>query len=405
MARIMKPAAGVHLFLLGDSGVLFDEPAQKLFHLDTYATFIWCQLESDLDEQAILLELQTVLSISPAEADANLASCFTLFKNLGVLRGFEKTPEKSDVDSQENKKPLRCDDAAFISQRHYYLLSTSFRVRFSTTKQLELVDPVLSHLQHAASMSSNMSSNLSSNSHFDIIQDENGRIHICQNNLSVLSCALDEQIAPLVKSLLWQTAVNEHDYFLNIHGGVVSDGNHCLLFPAGSGSGKSTLVAALVCSGFDYFSDEAALLQEPEFCVESVPLAICIKSTGIDVLRDYYPNLPALPEHHRSDGKKVRYLSPISKHANYAPTPLPVAAIILPRYSKEQPTALEKVSSIEALQGLMQECLIVNKPLNKDNVARLLTWVENTPSYRLTVGKLEVALELIKDLAKRLGSA
>jgi hypothetical protein len=385
----MKPADGLHLLLLSEGAVLFDEAAQKLFHLNTSAAFIWCQLVEGLDEQTIKIELQEMLTITAPNAETYLQASFTFFKKIGVIKGFEKTQRIKITATTETH--LSYDKSAFIDERNYRLLSSSFCIRYTTNDQLLLVDSVLHHLRN--------NDLLSSCTYFDIIQGEDGRIYVCQDNLTRLSCDGDAQLAPLVKSLIWQAAVNKHDYFLNIHAGVVSDGKQCYVFPAGSGSGKSTLTAALVQQGFEYYSDETALIHEPEFHVESVPLALCVKDSGVEVLSRYYPHLPQLTVHHRSDGKKVRYLAPPTNLSVAINTRQPISAIIFPHYCPTHITSLEPMSSLHALQALMQECLIVDKCLNKDNVSSLLSWIENTPCYSLKIGNLEEALMLVRKLS------
>ncbi len=118
------------------------------------------------------------------------------------------------------------------------------------------------------------------------------------------------ELAPIVKSAFWQSAVNAHDFLFYIHAGVVGLGNTCLLMPAAAGSGKSSLTAALVHGGFLYYSDEVALIQRADFRVPPVPLAICVKSTGWDLMTKYFPALAELPTHLRGDGKLVRYIAP-----------------------------------------------------------------------------------------------
>lgn len=116
-----------------------------------------------------------------------------------------------------------------------------------------------------------------------------------------------------------------HSFLLDIHAGVIGDGKYCYLLPAESGSGKSTLTAALVHSGFEYFSDEVALLDENNFHVQPAPMATCVKNTGVKTLSRYYPELPQLKEHLRGDGKRVRYMPPGKTHYRQMAFPDPLA--------------------------------------------------------------------------------
>jgi len=68
-----------------------------------------------------------------------------------------------------------------------------------------------------------------------------------------------DQLVPMVKSRVRQTAIDRYRYFMAVHAGVVGNGERCLMFPGAPGRGKTTLTAALSRGGFHYFSDEFAL--------------------------------------------------------------------------------------------------------------------------------------------------
>lgn len=393
----MQPAEGTHLFFLDDEGVLFYEPVQKLFQLNTIAAFIWCMLEEGNNRQVIEAELQATFSLSENQAALYLEQTETLLKELGVLKGFEHL---SDDQSEITTTPLEFieyDKVTFTAERHYRLLSSRFKLRFTHADQLAQVDPILDHLRDEESSEPTAT--------LDIIVSNNGRITLCRNQEPVLFCDECNQLAPLVKCLVWQMAVHAHDFFLDIHAGVVSDGNLCYLFPAAPGSGKSTLTATLIQHGFEYFSDEVALLHENGLCVEPIPLALCVKDTGVEVLSRYYPQLPNLNMHLRSDGKRVRYLPPPAQSVVPAGTLRTVGAIIFPRYAPDEATVLEDMGSMDALQSLMHECLAVDTRLDVDNVAGLVDWLDKTPCYRLTVSHLGTAVALMQGLSSALSNA
>jgi hypothetical protein len=107
-----------------------------------------------------------------------------------------------------------------------------------------------------------------------------------------------------------QTAVQRYPYLLEIHAGVVSNREKCLLFPAAPGSGKTTLTAGLAAAGFQYFSDEVALLEEPELEVWPVPISLSIKSGALECLTPLFPQLRRSAKHTREDVETVTYLNP-----------------------------------------------------------------------------------------------
>lgn len=391
----MRPAEGTHLFFVGAAGVLFHEPAQKLFQLNTVATFVWCQLQDRREPACIQSRLQETFSLPEAEAARYLAQTHGLLASIGVLRGFESAPAAMPAEEPAQVPANVRDGAAFVSEGRYRLLESRIRMRFTHDDHRALVDPVLGHLRDDGAGPPTVE--------FDVIQAPGGRIHLCRDGRSLLCCEARNQIAPLAKSLVWQAALHVHDYFLNIHAAVVGDGRRCFLLPAAPGSGKSTLAAALIQQGFEYFSDEVALLHERGLQVEAVPLALCIKAPGVAALSRRYPGLAALDVHLRSDGKRVRYLPPPAHAVPPPETRRPVAAIVFPRYRPEQATTLEPMDSAQALQWLLRECLVVDARLTLDRVAGLLAWIEQTPCYRLVVSDLDTAVALMKALAHEQG--
>jgi hypothetical protein len=389
----MQPAEGTHLYFLDNEGVLFHESAQRIYHLNTPAAFIWCQVESGEDRKSIERALARTFLLSDDEARSYLGQAETLLQELGVIRGFERPASEQPTD---DAPAARVDTGAhrFVVERHYRLLSSRIRIRASQANQMERVDPVLAHLAAPAS-------DAAGGTTLDITVDSAGLLDVRQDGRPATRAIGLEGLAPVVKGLVWRIAIKEHAFFLDIHAGVVGDGRRCYLFPAAPGSGKSTLTAALVRRGFEYFSDEVALLQRDTLHVEPVPLAICVKHTGVDALSRDYPHLHALAVHSRGDGKLVRYLPPPESAIPPPGTARPVGAIVFPQYRPDGPTELEPMGKLAALESLMHECLVVDTRLDPANVGALLSWLDATPCYRLDVADLDTATAMMRALSSR----
>jgi hypothetical protein len=225
------------------------------------------------------------------------------------------------------------------------------------------------------------------------------RHHVCQNGaVERANVALDE-IGPTVKWLVWEAAINSHRFFLNIHAGVISDGKNVTLLPAAPGSGKSSLTAALSRAGLDYFSDEVALIEEPDMTVRPTPLAVCVKSTGWDLMAPLFPELRTLRTHRRGDGKIVRYVPPPPfVRGSRADRAYPVRRIVFPKYVAGGETTLTPLPRVEALSRLMEECLAVPVPLTLRRVQRLVRWIRQVDCHDLKVAALDAAVARITGL-------
>lgn len=384
----MQPANGTHLLFLEGEGILFSESSQKIFHLNTIATYVWCLIEEKKSAREIVDNLQSTFSLSTTKADEYLRQTEQLFESMGILAGNQELPDEQNQEPPCDQNPHQYGDSDFIAERRYRLLSSSFAIRFTDLEQVSLIDPVLGQLTEENPDKPTVT--------IDIIKNEASEIGLYRDKMQQLVCSEPSKLAPLVKGLVWQTAVVAHSFFLDIHAGVVGDGQYCYLLPAAPGSGKSTLTAALVHSGLEYFSDEVALLDESNFHVQPVPLATCVKNTGIEALSPYYPELPLLTEHLRGDGKRVRYMPPIKSALPPSGISRPVGAIIFPKYAPDQQARISCINALEALQRLLEECLIVDTHLDLKTVIRLLNWIKKTPCYSLKFNNLDEAISEIK---------
>jgi hypothetical protein len=54
LSTVLRPAAGVHLFLTRNEGILFGEVGQKLFELNSMAACIWCYIEETCPIESII---------------------------------------------------------------------------------------------------------------------------------------------------------------------------------------------------------------------------------------------------------------------------------------------------------------------------------------------------------------
>jgi hypothetical protein len=231
--------------------------------------------------------------------------------------------------------------------------------------------------------------------------DRRVRSHIYRDGEPAGLATKLSRLGPAVKGLLWQSAVNTHDFLFYLHAGVVGTGETCVLLPAAAGSGKSSLTAALCHRGFRYFSDEIALIEPETFRVPPVPLALCFKSTGWDIVARYYPDITALPIHERGDGKLVRYLTPPSGAIASPQTSAQVSHIIFPRYSADGRTELKAVARSEALRRLMDECLALRLRLDLNKVAETVRWIAGIDCFEVSFSSLDKAAELVAQVLKR----
>ena len=269
----------------------------------------------------------------------------------------------------------------------YKLLGTHIRIRYETRDQETWIHPSLAHLETA---------HATPDVTMDVVSGPQGH-NVYRDGTPVYASAALDQLTPSIKSWVWIIAVNRHGYFLDIHAGVVSDGTGVTLLPGVAGSGKSSLTAALSRSGFDCLSDEVALLEEPAMTVRPVRLALCVKSTGWDLIEPYFPELRSVKTHRRGDGKIVRYVPPPAfTHGTRLDQTYPVRRIIFPRYVPGSQTQLTPIRRVDALRRLLEDCLAMPVPLTPLRVEQLATWIKSVDCAELIESSLTEAVALVR---------
>ncbi len=390
MTAAVRPGDDVHLFILGDEGLLYADAAQEIYALNTTATYVWCQLEEGVSPAAIATAMSATFGFADSEAERHVADILAQWRTLGLLQGANprepEVPAPPALEADGGLPPFAAVPSA--ERRHYALLDHRVEVRCNEPAQIEWVHTAIAHLAVATAPADSL---------VDIVATRDGHL-IYLDQSPFCRCARYDQLAPIVKGLIWQLSLRGADYFLNIHAGVVSDGRACTLLPAAPGSGKSSLTAALCRAGFKYFSDEVALLSESTFQAVPVPLSMCFKREGWDLMTPYYPELADLKTHHRGDGKVVRYLSPPADMRPTSNAAQPVRRLIFPRYAADAETALEPIGKVAALHRMMDECLAIPAPLNVERVKAMVDWAAGVECYALPMSSLDDAVALIRAL-------
>ncbi len=386
-----SPAEGTHLFTLDDEGVLYSHHAQELYSFNTAAALIWSSREVGKTRAETALILGRALRCSRGQATAHITTCLAQWAALGITAGFERRMPEFQTRRREIALPgpppdlPALQEAPEMIERRYRLLSVGIRVRYQSASQEAWVHSVLAHLEDSQT-----------NCCRDVVVTINGQRHgVYIDGRPYSVCSGLDRLAPYVKAVLWQVAIRDHPHFLHIHAGVVSDGDSLILLPAQSGRGKSTLTAGLIHAGFQYFSDEAALLEEATFRAPPVPVSLCLKAAAWDLLMPLYPDLPSLKVHQRPDHKMVRYMPPprasLPKDLRRS---LPVRRIIFPWYKPTSATAMRRLSKVEALARLLRQCLAVPLNLDPERVAALVQWISGIEAYELVMSSLDDAVRL-----------
>ncbi len=150
---------------------------------------------------------------------------------------------------------------------------------------------------------------------------------------------------------MWQVndrlATGDRSHVLVHAGALVAPGGGALLLPASSGSGKTTTTLALVRGGYDYLSDEFAVLEPATLRVRAFARALSLKP-GTQAL---LPDLAAKAVGPFGDGVSA-YLPAEAVRPGSVAEGGEVRWVVFPRYDPEATPSLRRLRPAEVLVGL-----------------------------------------------------
>lgn len=380
---------GVSLFLIEEEGLLFSEPQQKIYSLNTMAAVIWVLIEDRQTTDQISNHLCDTYDMDRTTAQTYVSDVITNWRALKVLDTDEiQTRDEGKKASDRSHFPALPPEETRPNTLQLKLLSQVIELRFENTETAALMHQVIVHLLTDGSAQPTIV--------IDVFQSD-GRFYLYVDQEPGLECEALDQLAPIVKAAVWSMSVGKEDFFLDIHAGVAANEKACVILPGKAGSGKSSLTTALVHSGLTYFSDEIALIDE-DFRVMPAPLAFCIKSTGWDLMKPYLPHLEEQPVHRRADNKVVRYVPPLQDSMPNPGARLPIHAIIFPTYSPDAQTQLQPLTKTATLHRLLEECQAVPAQLTNARMHALIGWISSVAGFELPMSDLKTAVEQVNHI-------
>jgi hypothetical protein len=309
---------------LDDDLILLDTRAQRIFVLNQSAAFLWAGLEAGLSAAEVAAEISRQTGTPLANALQDCEALIAEWTAAG-LRG--------DV----------ADDLGTAArERCYRIAGVEFRIT-GPTGPMAAVHVLLGHMSVDPSSIAPDSASLT-------ITATAGGWALSAGQREFGECENLEQLVPLVHANVLLMTYESSECFMALHSAAVSRGDTCVLLPGLPGNGKSTLTAALLATGYDFGTDDLAMLSGRPLRVRALPLRVGLKSGSWPVLRDRIPELEAVPSHLRADGQWIKYwLPPPDRLPRDASARLRVAALVFPRYSPDTTCALVPITRSQAL--------------------------------------------------------
>jgi hypothetical protein len=201
----------------------------------------------------------------------------------------------------------------------------------------------------------------------------------------------------VLATLLWhinREVVRQSQDRLLIHASGVSHRGTAVVFPAPMESGKTTLAAGLVRTGLSYITDETVAIVPASAAVEPFPRAMSVDRGSWTVLADLRPDVPQGIAPYVGDQWQV---PPLGIRPDSVAGFCSVGFVISPRYRGGEATKLSRMSRAEAVRELAEHAFNFQS-FGSAGLQLLAALVRGADCYRLQVGDLDEACELILDL-------
>jgi hypothetical protein len=274
-----------------------------------------------------------------------------------------------------------------IALAGYRALDFSFDVDVSAPHPL---------LEHVPWMLGDLKSDGAACHHYRIAPNSNdprSRVQLSRDS-EPIGYPMDAPDTPvrLVSDITEQAVASRPDH-LALHAAALAFGGQGVLLPGATGAGKSTLAASLVAAGFDYLTDEAAVIDVDTLEVVPFPKPLSLRPGSLDALgRSPDPFEPG-----------SQTLVPASAlRSGASGRAVPTRILVFPGYQAGAASSLTPISRAEAMVEL------ANNSFNFMTRGRqwlgvLSRLVSACTCVRLVNGNLDVARNLLLALVSRTG--
>ncbi len=186
------------------------------------------------------------------------------------------------------------------------------------------------------------------------------------------------------------------DDVVTVHAGAVSRHGVAVLLPAPPNHGKTTTTIGLVRAGFDLLSDECAAIGLSDGDVHSFPRPLIVSPESMELFPELRSSLPPWVQGFRNPS----FLLPAEDvRPGCLAGPSRAGFVVAPRYEAGGPTTLEPMSRADMLALLLSQTFNLSV-VGSAGVERLAEMLRDAECYRLRIGHLPGAIELIRSLVE-----
>ena len=202
-------------------------------------------------------------------------------------------------------------------------------------------------------------------------------------------------LASFLMDAVIRALITEQKRGVVLHAGAVARNGQAVLVAGNSGSGKSSLICWLVENGFEYLTDEIALLEPADTSVVGLPRALVIKPGSAEHIR----KMSAFRDASTVAGGTHIMIKP--PHAGTANKALPVVFVIFPDFALGDGLSFSGLSAAECGLRLVQ-CNLNARNFRDGGFGAITRLARKAPALRLHYGsydQLEGRLDTLLALA------
>jgi hypothetical protein len=181
-----------------------------------------------------------------------------------------------------------------------------------------------------------------------------------------------------------------------VHASSATRRGSAVVMPAPPEHGKTTTIAGLVRAGWDFLTDETAVISFEDGLVHPFPRPLMISPASMAVL----PGLKGrLPEAYETFRHFDYHVAPDDLRPGCLSGPAPARFVVFPSYGDGSPTQLTPIPRAEALTELLKSCFNLPRVSGR-GVEALAGVVRGAACYRLSIGAIEPAVRVIQGLVE-----
>ena len=185
---------------------------------------------------------------------------------------------------------------------------------------------------------------------------------------------------------------------LLLHAGALTRSGVGVILPGGPGFGKSTLTAALTARGWNYASDEFAMLNDRNGSLVPYPKALSIKTGSFDLLREFGVPVDAAACFDRADKGAIRLLPARSIRRDAVASASPIGLIVFPTLAPGCQPVATPMSQAEAVFEMSRRCF--NLLRYRSRAIEILSGIAKSAlCFRLRSGDLAATCDIMERLA------